>query len=119
MPKRRKSRKVKFLSPPSSDSEEDTHCRCICGFNDPTAKRPWLQCIACEAWQHNECMNRTVFTDELEVDYLCEECQPEQHEELLDAVYRGEAPWESRVAERLAMKEEIEEIVRGRVQEVR
>ena len=65
---KRKSKRVRFQDQSELHDEydeDDEICRCICGDNNLTAKRPWIQCTACEVWQHNECMNVSVFDDEL------------------------------------------------------
>jgi hypothetical protein len=80
--KKKKAKKARFQTPELSDNElyeeddDDNICRCICGDNDFTAKRPWIQCTDCDAWQHNECMHVSVFDDELEDHYWCEKCAP-------------------------------------------
>ena len=51
-------------------------------------------CDKCEAWQHNDCMGITEDEDHLPDKYLCELCGPKQHKPLLDAMKRGEKPWE-------------------------
>lgn len=108
---KRKTRLVRFQRAQDlrDDEEEDEElCRCICSDNNPTAKRPWIQCTACEVWQHNECMDVSVFDDELGDHYWCEECGEETHAELLAVVRMGGRPWEARVAQRLAMKMRFE-----------
>lgn len=113
--KKRKAKRVRFqaLDELSSnelcdEDDDDNICRCICGDNDFTAKRPWIQCTDCEAWQHNDCMDVSVFDDELGDHYWCEECAPERHVELLAAVERGERPWKVRIAHRLNLKQQFE-----------
>jgi hypothetical protein len=108
---KRKSKRVRFQEVSElydEDDGDDEICRCICGDNNFTAKRPWIQCTACEVWQHNECMNVSVFDDELGEHYWCEECDSEAHTELLAALERGERPWEARVARRLDLKARFE-----------
>ena len=43
---------------------------------------------------------------ELPKEYFCEICKPEDHQELLAKVARGEKPWEERVKERAKLEEE-------------
>lgn len=57
-------------------------------------------CDMCDAWQHNECMEISEDSDELPVQYFCEQCKPEDHKELLAKVARGEKPWEERAEQR-------------------
>jgi hypothetical protein len=106
MPKRRKSRKVTFLLPDDVSTNEEDTCRCICSDNNIEAKRPWVLCRACCAWQHNDCMDRSVFADELEAVHLCEQCKPDEHIALLEACYRGERPWQKRMMDRVMLKEQ-------------
>jgi hypothetical protein len=114
---KRKSKRVRFQEQSElydeDDNDDDEICRCICGDNDFTAERPWIQCTACEVWQHNECMNVSAFDDELGEHYWCEECDEETHAELLVAMGRCARPWEARVARRLDLKVQFE----GRVEE--
>jgi hypothetical protein len=106
---KRKSKKVRFEEPEDDeDGEDDELCRCVCGDNNFTAKRPWIQCTACEVWQHNDCMNVSVYDDELGDHYWCEECDKETHAELLAAMRRGERPWEARADRRLDVKARLE-----------
>ena len=106
--KTRKSKRVRIKSPePTTDhnfyseDDEDNVCRCICGDNDFTAKRPWIQCTACNVWQHNDCMDVSGFDDELAEHYWCEGCDSYSHAVLLEAVEKGEKPWEDRCKDRL------------------
>lgn len=43
---------------------------------------------------------------ELPKEYFCELCKPEDHQELLAKVDRGEKPWEERAKERARLEEE-------------
>lgn len=43
---------------------------------------------------------------ELPKEYFCEICKPEDHQELLAKVNRGEKPWEERAKERARLEEE-------------
>ena len=121
----RKPKKARLQSPeptpeppPYSSDDEDNLCRCICANNDFTAKRPWIQCTACGAWQHNDCMDVSVYDDELGEHYWCEECDPESHAVLLGAVDRGERPWEKRGEERLEVKGRFEKRIKEVLEEV-
>jgi hypothetical protein len=108
---KRKNKRVRFQQPEDfddDDDEDDETCRCICGDNNFTAKRPWIQCTACEVWQHNECMNVSVYDDKLGDHYWCDECDEETHAGLLAAVRRGERPWEARAARRRDFKVSLE-----------
>jgi hypothetical protein len=122
--KKKKAKKARFQTPELSDNEfyeeddEDNICRCICGDNDFTAKRPWIQCTDCDAWQHNECMHVSVFDDELEDHYWCEKCAPELHIALLADVARGARPWEVRCAQRIATKAQFEQRIKAVLEQV-
>ncbi|GAB7331121.1 hypothetical protein MBLNU13_g02603t1 [Cladosporium sp. NU13] len=123
--KTRKSRKIRFQPPEPaqddnfySEDDEDNICRCVCGDNDFTSKRPWVQCTACGVWQHNDCMDVSVFDDELGDHYWCEECDLDSHAALLEAVGRGERPWEGRCKERLDMKARFEQRIKAVMEQV-
>lgn len=60
-----------------------------------------IVCENCDAWQHNLCMGVTEDETELEnVTYYCEQCKPQDHQELLAAIKRGEKPWVAKKAQR-------------------
>lgn len=88
--------------------DNDDVCHCVCGDNDSTAKRPWIQCTGCDVWQHNDCMDVSVFDDELEEHYWCQECAPDLHAALLASIGKGESPWKMRCARRLELKAHFE-----------
>jgi len=123
--KPRKAKKVRIKSPEPapadafySEDDEDNVCRCICGDNDFTAKRPWIQCTACNVWQHNDCMDVSGFDDELAEHYWCEQCDSVSHAVLLKAVARGEKPWEYECKDRLEMKGYFEQRIRAVLEHV-
>jgi hypothetical protein len=122
--KKKKAKKSRFQTPELPDNEfyeeddEDNICRCICGDDDFTAKRPWIQCTDCDAWQHNECMDVSVFDDELEDHYWCELCAPELHMALLADMARGAAPWEARCAHRVDTKTQFEQRITTALEQV-
>ena len=114
--KKRKAKRVSSQTPDSSgddgsyeEEDEDSVCRCICSNNDFTATRPWIQCTGCEIWQHNDCMDVSVFDYELDDHYWCEVCDPKSHTTLLAAVTHGERPWEIRCEQRLRAKAQFED----------
>ncbi|MCJ1474219.1 hypothetical protein MMC13_002877 [Lambiella insularis] len=102
-------------SPPLEDeeTEEPAIIRCICGYvvEDEDDERTMVICDSCSAWQHNICMGISEDPDELPDQYFCELCKPEDHEALLEAMERGEKPWEER-NEAQRQREEAEK--RGR-----
>jgi hypothetical protein len=112
---KKKAKKARFQAPELSDNEfyeeddEDNICRCICGDNDFTAKQPWIQCTDCDAWQHYECMDVSVFDDELEDHYWCELCAPDLHTTHLADTAKGERPWEARCTHRINIKTQFEQ----------
>lgn len=50
-------------------------------------------CDECDAWQHNDCMGVTEDEAQVPASYLCEQCDPDGHDETLAAMARGEQPW--------------------------
>lgn len=123
--KKSKSKRVRFDHASASvgnayysSDDEDNICRCVCGDNDFTAKRPWIQCTDCKAWQHNDCMNVSVFEEELEDHYWCEQCAEERHVELLGAIAKGERPWKGRNERTMLMKAEYEDKIKAVLESV-
>ena len=82
--------------------EEDAIIRCICGYveEDKDDDRAMICCDKCLAWQHNTCMGVSDDEDLIPDDYFCEQCKPENHQETLDAIARGEKIWEQRAVEK-------------------
>ncbi|EME49383.1 hypothetical protein DOTSEDRAFT_68235 [Dothistroma septosporum NZE10] len=78
------------------DDNEEEEIRCICGNANPNDKRPFIGCDSCEVWQHNVCMGITDDEDDIPEHYFCEKCSPDDHQETLQALERGEKIWESR-----------------------
>jgi PHD-finger len=78
------------------DGDEVEVIRCICGARatSPDDGEPWIACDKCHVWQHNICVGVSTFEDELPENYMCEECDQVYHKPLLDAITRGEKPWE-------------------------
>lgn len=94
-PKGKPSKKAAKNEPQEEDNEEE-EIRCICGNADPNDKRPFIGCDSCEVWQHNVCMGITDDEDDIPEHYFCEKCSPEDHQETLQTLARGEKIWESR-----------------------
>lgn len=85
------------------EEEEDSIVRCICGAVEDEGGWMMISCEQCTAWQHNLCMDVTEDDGELEnIKYYCEQCHPEDHKALLDAIAKGQKPWEDRQAKRRA-----------------
>ncbi|KAL8339311.1 hypothetical protein RB598_007569 [Gaeumannomyces tritici] len=93
-PKRR-GRKKKQEEP---EEPEEEIIRCVCGATEQTGDsgEPWIACDKCTAWQHNVCVGKSIYDEDLTSEYFCEMCKPEDHKELLDGIARGEKPWEDR-----------------------
>lgn len=118
-PKRRgskKSNKRQADPEPEPEEEEEEVIRCVCGATsqdtvDPEdPEDPWIACDFCHVWQHNVCVNMSVFDEDLEnIEYFCEECKPEAHKELLEGRAKGKKVWEIRrqafMAEKAAEKQ--------------
>ncbi|KAI1501360.1 hypothetical protein F5X99DRAFT_383002 [Biscogniauxia marginata] len=100
-PKRRQTKKTskKAAEKEEKQEEDEEIIRCICGAvtqDDDDANEPWIACDKCGAWQHNVCVGMSVFTEDLTKDYFCEQCAPEDHKQTLEAMKKGEKPWEDR-----------------------
>ncbi|KAM0250506.1 hypothetical protein ACHAQJ_008597 [Trichoderma viride] len=89
----------------SQDPEEVIRCVCGATEQDEDSGEAWISCETCFVWQHNVCVGVSSYEDEIPDNYWCEECKPENHKELLDAIARGEKLWEER---RKAHEEETE-----------
>jgi hypothetical protein len=82
--------------------EPEEIIRCVCGQYEEEEDNPrtMICCDTCLAWQHNSCMG--LPEDYEPPQYFCEQCKPQDHKDLLDAVARGEAPWEAAIQAREA-----------------
>ncbi|KAI1141479.1 hypothetical protein F5Y05DRAFT_262393 [Hypoxylon sp. FL0543] len=99
--KRRQTKKgtKKVVEKDEKQDDEDEVIRCICGAttqDDDDTNEPWIACNTCGAWQHNVCMGMSVFEEDLPKEYFCEQCAPAEHKSTLEAMKRGEKPWEDR-----------------------
>jgi hypothetical protein len=82
------------VEPEDGDEEdEETIYRCVCGVQREIGGRDMICCDNCDAWQHNICLGLPSSEEWGEKPYFCEQCKPEDHKELLDAMARGEKPW--------------------------
>lgn len=91
------SKKAAQNEPQEEDNDnEEEEIRCICGNANPNDKRPFIGCDSCEVWQHNVCMGITDDEDDIPEHYFCEKCSPDDHQETLQALERGEKIWEWR-----------------------
>ncbi|KAF1359261.1 hypothetical protein EJ07DRAFT_43084, partial [Lizonia empirigonia] len=75
------------------EEEEETIYRCVCGVQREIGGRDMICCDGCDAWQHNICLNLPSSDIWGDKSYYCEKCRPEDHQELLAAIARGEKPW--------------------------
>jgi hypothetical protein len=75
------------------EEEEDAIIRCVCGDQRDIRGRQMICCDSCAAWQHNKCLNLPEGDFWEGKDYYCEQCRPEDHQDLLAAMARGERPW--------------------------
>lgn len=109
VPKRRQTKKNKKAQVPEKEQSQEPEevIRCVCGATeqDEDSNEAWIACETCLVWQHNVCVGVSSYEDEIPEHYWCEQCKPENHRELLDAIARGEKLWEER---RKAHEEEAE-----------
>ncbi|KAI0129833.1 hypothetical protein BJ170DRAFT_289691 [Xylariales sp. AK1849] len=97
--KRKQGTKKGKKAAEKEDEPDEEVIRCVCGAttqDDDDANEPWIACEKCGAWQHNVCMGMSIFDDDLPKEYFCEQCRPEDHEELLAALATGEELWKTR-----------------------
>jgi hypothetical protein len=95
------------------EEEEVEVIRCVCGALETgdDEGEPWIACDKCGVWQHNVCVGVSPYAEDTPENYLCEQCGPEFHKPLLDAIKRGERLWEER--RRAYEKEKAEEEQEG------
>ncbi|TAQ83699.1 hypothetical protein B7494_g7973 [Chlorociboria aeruginascens] len=81
-----------------AQDEEVEIIRCVCGATETGDDdgEPWIACDNCSVWQHNICVGVSTYQEDTPDNYLCEQCAPHAHRELLDALTRGEKIWEER-----------------------
>ncbi|KAI0047757.1 hypothetical protein FA95DRAFT_1190226 [Auriscalpium vulgare] len=71
--------------------EEQGVTRCVCGStgeDDADAGEFMVQCETCHCWQHGLCMGFESEDQLPKDDYLCEQCRPDLHVELLKKLAR-------------------------------
>lgn len=107
-PKKKGKGKASKTKEPELQDEEDETIRCICGHyeEEEDTQRDMICCDNCSAWQHNDCMLLPYPPDEAPDKYFCEQCRPQDHEDLLAAIARGERPWEEIARKREAAEAE-------------
>ncbi|KAL1890375.1 Transcription factor bye1 [Ceratocystis pirilliformis] len=93
-----KKRQAKRNSKKKESEEPEEVIRCVCGATEQSTdeSEPWIACDKCGVWQHNVCMGMSVFTEDLPKNYYCEQCEPQDHTELLEGMEAGDLPWETR-----------------------
>ncbi|KAF1972787.1 hypothetical protein BU23DRAFT_508127 [Bimuria novae-zelandiae CBS 107.79] len=75
------------------DDQADAIVRCVCGDQRDNGPK-MICCDKCEVWQHNRCLHLPQDDQYWENrDYFCEQCRPEEHQELLALMAKGEKPW--------------------------
>jgi hypothetical protein len=97
--KKKGGKRGKKQAAQEEEEEEEEVIRCVCGATataGPEDPEPWIACDNCGVWQHNVCVGIPTFEDEIPENYLCEQCGPEGHKELLASIQRGETIWEDR-----------------------
>lgn len=98
-PKKKSTKKSKKAAAKEEEGDEDEDpIRCVCGATSspPDDPDPWVGCDKCRAWQHNVCVGISTFEEDVPEVYLCEQCGPEFHKPLLEAMKKGLKLWEVR-----------------------
>ena len=95
-PKPKPANKTAEPEPEDDEDDDEGEIRCICNNNNGNDKRAFIGCDACTVWQHNVCMGINDDEDDIPEHYFCEECRPEEHQETLQALAKGEPIWEMR-----------------------
>lgn len=106
-PKKKSSKKAKKVE---KEEEEAEIIRCVCGaLESPEGDEdPWIACDNCNVWQHNVCVGVPTYDEDLPKNYLCEQCDPQFHKELLDALKHGIKLWDQRRKAYVKMKADEE-----------
>ncbi|KJZ73799.1 hypothetical protein HIM_06917 [Hirsutella minnesotensis 3608] len=97
-PKRRQTKRTKKAQEQEQSQEPEEVIRCVCGATeqDEDSGEAWISCETCFVWQHNVCVGVSSYEDEIPENYWCEQCRPQDHQELLEGIAKGEKPWEAR-----------------------
>lgn len=110
-PKKKGGKRTKKAAQKEAEQEEVELIRCVCGARETSDddEDAWIACDSCTVWQHNVCMGVSPYAEDTPENYLCEECGPQFHKELLDATARGEQPWIRRRTEFEQEKADLED----------
>ncbi|KZP14186.1 hypothetical protein FIBSPDRAFT_116534 [Athelia psychrophila] len=70
---------------PVEGEEEPNVTRCVCGSTDDQLQEGEfiLQCETCDVWQHGLCVGYENEAQVADINYYCEQCRPDLHQELL------------------------------------
>lgn len=113
-PKKKSTKKSKKVEV----EEEAEIIRCVCGARESPDgdDEPWIACDNCNVWQHNVCVGVPTYDEDIPKNYLCEECNPSFHKELLDALKNGVHLWDKRrkAYEKMKADEEKESKKKGK-----
>ncbi|PVH95660.1 SPOC-domain-containing protein [Periconia macrospinosa] len=90
---KRQPTRSKSAQSEDNDDEDDAVIRCVCGNQRDIQGRQMICCDKCEVWQHNQCLDLPEGAYWDNKNYFCERCKPEDHQDLLAAMARGEKPW--------------------------
>lgn len=106
---KKKGKKVKKIREVQEEPAEII--RCVCGAIETgdNDQDPWIACDSCDAWQHNICMGISSYGEDVPDQYFCEKCHPQDHQELLLSIKKGEKLWE--VRRRVYEKEQAEALI--------
>lgn len=114
-PKKKSNKKAKKVE---VEEEEAEVIRCVCGaLESPDGdEEPWIACDNCNVWQHNVCVGVPTYDEDLPKNYLCEQCGPQSHKDLLDGLKKGIKLWEQRrtAYEKMKADEEKEAKKKGK-----
>ncbi|KZP34667.1 hypothetical protein FIBSPDRAFT_1035654 [Athelia psychrophila] len=68
---------------PVEGEEEPSVTRCVCGSTVDEEGEFMVQCETCDVWQHGLCVGYENEAQVANIDYYCEQCRPDLHQELL------------------------------------